>query len=54
MNDLSTIKDVQAFATAEEYRQAVSDGATDRAQRIRVANPDLTVQFDTIDTVLGK
>ena len=49
MNDTSTIAEQNAYATVEEYRKAVVDGATTRAANIRTANPDLEARFDSID-----
>ena len=43
---------VQEKAVIEEYRKAKAVGHTPLAQGIRLANPDLTKEFDKVDKAL--
>lgn len=53
MHDLNGIRNIQHTAIVEEYRKAVKAGAVNLAEAIKIANPDLAPQFETIDKVLG-
>ena len=49
MRGLASISEINRTATLNEYRKAVEEENTVRAEKIRVANPDLDSDFDLID-----
>ncbi len=53
MHGTSTLKDLNDFATVDEYRKAVIDGATTKATAIKTANPDLSAQFEAVDKTVA-
>ena len=51
MRGLASISEINRTATLNEYRKAVEEENTVRAEKIRIENPDLDSDFDLIDRV---
>ena len=49
MRGLASISEINRTATLNEYRKAVEEDNVTRAEKIRVANPDLDSDFNLID-----